>query len=242
MNVSEIYTSIQGEGVNMGRPSVFLRLWGCNLSCGYTHTDKGWVPNGGWKCDTTYTWMTKGNDVVQLSVEEVLDALEAQGLGDNVRHLVVTGGEPLLQATELTQLVRDIRGSTVEVESNATMFPEELPFLVNYWDLSPKLSNSGNVEEYRERVEVIRRWVVLARSGHNVYFKFVVRDPNDVLDVDTYVEKYRVPKGNVLLMPEGTNAQTLTERAKWLIPLCTEKGYRYTDRLHIRVFGNVRGV
>jgi Organic radical activating enzymes len=186
--------------------------------------------------------MTKGNDVVELSVEEVLDALEAQGLGDNVRHLVVTGGEPLLQATELTQLVRNIRGSTVEVESNATMFPEELPFLVNYWDLSPKLSNSGNAEEYRERVEVIRRWVVLARSGHNVYFKFVVRDPNDVLDVDTYVEKYRVPKGNVLLMPEGTDGQTLTERAKWLIPLCTEKGYRYTDRLHIRVFGNVRGV
>jgi 7-carboxy-7-deazaguanine synthase len=242
MNVSEIYTSIQGEGVNMGKPSVFLRLWGCNLSCGYTHTDKGWVPNGGWKCDTTYTWMTRGSDVVDLSVEEVLDVLDTLGLGNNVRHLVVTGGEPLLQATELTQLVRSIRGSTVEVESNATMFPEELPFLVNYWDLSPKLTNSGNAEEYRERVEVIKKWVVLARSGHNVYFKFVVRDPNDVQEVDTYVQRYRIPKGNVLLMPEGTDGQTLTERARWLIPLCAEKGYRYSDRLHIRVFGNVRGV
>ena len=75
MIVSEIFTSIQGEGINMGKPSVFLRLWGCNLSCGYTHTSKGWKPNGGWMCDTTYTWMTKGNDVVELSVEEDLDAL-----------------------------------------------------------------------------------------------------------------------------------------------------------------------
>jgi len=242
MIVSEIFPSIQGEGVNMGKPSVFLRLWGCNLSCGYTHTDKGWVPNGGWKCDTTYTWMTKGSDVVELSVEQVLDVLGTLGLGNNVRHLVVTGGEPLLQATELTQLVKAISGATVEVESNATMFPDNLPFLVEYWDLSPKLGNSGNTGEYRERVEVVKKWVVLARSGHKVYFKFVVKEPNDVQDVDTYVKRYGMPKGNVLLMPEGTDGQTLSERAKWLIPLCTEKGYRYTDRLHIRVFGNVRGV
>jgi 7-carboxy-7-deazaguanine synthase len=241
MIVSEIYTSVQGEGVNVGKPSVFLRLWGCNLSCGYTHTDKGWVPNGGWKCDTTYTWMTK-RDVVEMSVEEVLDVLDILGLGRNVKHLVVTGGEPLLQVHELTQLVKAINGATVEVESNATMFPDELPFLVGYWDLSPKLSNSGNTEEYRERVDVVKRWVALVRSGHNVYFKFVVRDPNDVQDVDTYVEKYRIPKGNVLLMPEGTDEQTLSERAMWLIPLCLQRGYRYTDRLHIRVFGNVRGV
>src|SRR4051812_8767836 len=80
----EIFVSFQGEGVSLGRPSVFVRLAGCNLSCSW--------------CDTRYTWdwaaSSRAQHVTTLSVTAVLETIRASG----VPNVVITGGEPLLQS------------------------------------------------------------------------------------------------------------------------------------------------
>ena len=86
----EIFHSIQGEGVTAGTPSVFLRLSTCNLACTW--------------CDTRYTWDWDNHDydreVVALDAEDV----EQRILGFRCPHLVITGGEPLIQQKALAPL------------------------------------------------------------------------------------------------------------------------------------------
>lgn len=100
MKISEIFKSIQGEGLNQGRPCIFIRLAGCNLSCSW--------------CDTAYA----RSGGLETTVDEVLDVAWRLH-GD---HFCITGGEPLMQSAELLTLVRKLHahGSTVEIETNGT--------------------------------------------------------------------------------------------------------------------------
>src|SRR5713226_7503377 len=75
LRVSEVFASVQGEGVSVGTPSVFVRLQGCSVGCVW--------------CDTKYSWAASGG------YETTLDALVAQIASLNVENVVITGGEPL---------------------------------------------------------------------------------------------------------------------------------------------------
>src|ERR1700720_3087547 len=90
VKISEIFYSIQGEGMLAGVPSVFLRTSGCNLRCTW--------------CDTPYTsWKPEGDDLS-------LDAILADARGRGSGHVVVTGGEPMIQPeiVQLTQRLKDL--------------------------------------------------------------------------------------------------------------------------------------
>ena len=103
MRISEIFHSLQGEGILAGVPSVFVRTSGCNLRC--------------WYCDTPYTsWAPEG---VEMSVAAVAEAV----LRHRTRHVVVTGGEPLL-APDLPELLARLAdaGRHITVETAATVF------------------------------------------------------------------------------------------------------------------------
>jgi 7-carboxy-7-deazaguanine synthase len=76
LKIAELFYSLQGEGALVGVPSVFIRTSGCNLRCSW--------------CDTPYTsWQPEGNE---LSIEQILDEVKAHP----ARHVVVTGGEPMI--------------------------------------------------------------------------------------------------------------------------------------------------
>ena len=236
MKLSEIYRSRQGEGLLAGTPSVFVRTSWCNLRC--------------WFCDTPFTsWTPEGSD---LSVDEVVSQVAEW----DCRHVVLTGGEPMLWA-ELIPLAAALRemGRHITIETAGTLY---LPVVCDLMSISPKLANSTPTREHaghaagresagrwrrrhertRHAPEVIRRLI-----GESAYqFKFVIDQPDDCRDVERYLaELPQIDRSRVLLMPQGTDAASLAERGEWLRPYCREHGLGYCPRRHIEWFGPVRG-
>ena len=233
----EIFASLQGEGPSLGRPSIFVRLSRCNLACVW--------------CDTAYTWHFAGDNrphrsgmtferkanQVTLDENDVADRILALD-GDR---LVVTGGEPLLQATALDCVIERLKASRdfhVEIETNGTVaVPPSLDTRIDQYNVSPKLAHSGNPADLALIPERLREWAANPRA----FFKFVVADEADARAALALARQYEVPPDRLFLMPEGTDSETLHARARWLVPLCQDAGVRYTDRLHIHAFGDTRG-
>jgi 7-carboxy-7-deazaguanine synthase len=224
MVISETFASIQGEGMLAGVPSFFIRTSGCNLRCAW--------------CDTPYTsWQPEGR---RSRVRELLAAASAAGL----RHVVVTGGEPLLQR-ELAELTRGLaaNGHHITVETAGTVAPE---FDCHLLSVSPKTSNSDPEGRFRERHRDLRANLaplrrLLARHPEH-QLKFVVAGEGDVGDILDIVRRLDVARDRVLLMPEGRTAEQVATHAPAVARLCLRHGFRYTPRLHLELFGPGRGV
>lgn len=219
--VSEIFDSIQGEGPSTGRPSTFLRLGLCNLRCAW--------------CDTPYTWkwdeFSMSEELRQMSIDEV-----ASRVG-HCSNLVITGGEPLLQRDAMAALLQRVE-TRVEVETAGTLGPDALVDHVAQWNVSPKLASSMNPLE--------KRWVpdalgeLMALEG--AVLKLVIGSPDDLEEAETLIARLGIEPARVWLMPEGTDAETLRERALDLVPVCTERGYNLSTRLQVLLWGDRRGV
>ncbi len=229
MLISEIFHSLQGEGTLAGVPSVFVRASGCNLRCAW--------------CDTPYaSWNPEGTP---FSVT----AIVAEVLRHPARHVVLTGGEPMVAknihalAAELKQL-----GRHITIETAATVAPGGIA--CDLASLSPKLLNSApdatqhavwrkKHEATRWQPNVVRAWL----DGYDCQLKFVVARAEDVDELEAMLGKLgrEIPRDRVLLMPEGVTHERLRERAGWLGELCKARGYRYAPRLQIELYGNKRG-
>ena len=229
----EIFASVQGEGPSMGMPVAFMRLSRCNLACVW--------------CDTAYTWHFQGDErphrggveydrkANQLSLPEDEVAARIMALGQS--RLVITGGEPLLQAPALGRLLELLPDVSVEIETNGTTkAPAPLDIRIDQFNVSPKLAHSGNPAELALLPERLDAYATDPRA----WFKFVIAEPPDVDEVLALRDRYRFRPGHVFLMAEGTNSETLREREKWLAPLCVRHGFRLSDRLHIHLFGDTR--
>ena len=222
----EVFYSLQGEGPSTGTPSVFLRLANCNLACGW--------------CDTKYTWdwtqFDRDREVVVLDTGQV----EARIQDFDCRRLVITGGEPLLQQTELVPLVASLkaRGFQLEVETNGTIVPEpELVENIDQWNVSPKLGNSGTPRERRELPQALEAFCWLPTA----YFKFVIEEPEDVNEVCSLRDRHGLPGRRIVLMPEGRTPEAVHRRSRWLSEACVKEGFRFSTRLHILLWGDERG-
>lgn len=230
----EIFASIQGEGPSAGMPVAFLRLSRCNLACVW--------------CDTAYTWHFEGDNrphrdgetfarkenQVALEVADVAERIAALGQD----RLVITGGEPLLQAPALAELLAALPNIGVEIETNGTVAPPaRLDIRVDQYNISPKLAHSGNPVDLALIPERLDAWAADPRA----FFKFVIATPEDVDEVLALNRRYRLRPGHVFLMPEGTDSASLRAREQWLAPLCLEHGFRLSDRLHIHLYGDTRG-
>src|SRR6266702_705266 len=200
MKISEIFCSVQGEGPNAGKKAVFLRMALCNLTCEW--------------CDTKYTWDWKNYDYEKEVKERSNEQVKRELLSHGIRHLVLTGGEPLLQQHLLVPLLSSLKelGFFVEVETNCTISPlSELIALVDQWNISPKLENSGNSASVREKPETY----IFFRQLSNAYFKYVVDAPEDLAEVQMLAEKYAIPVGRIILMPEARTREELATKGEW---------------------------
>lgn len=221
--VQEQFVSVQGEGILTGVPSSFLRLSGCNLRCVW--------------CDTPRTsWRAEGE---HLALAEVLDWAAA-----GPRHVVVTGGEPLLQAgtAPLCDALK-ARGHHVTIETAGTVFR---PLQADLMSISPKLSGSTpdhpawsqRHEDTRLQVAVLAKYI--AAWDHQL--KFVVGSAAEVEEVEALLAKLPpVEPDRVLLMPEGRSTNALDDKAPFVLKACQDRGWRFCDRLHIRLFGDTPG-
>ncbi len=230
----EIFASLQGEGPSAGKPVAFVRLSRCNLACVW--------------CDTAYTWHFEGDNrphragetfdrkanQVTLSPEEVARRIAEL----RQSRLVITGGEPLLQSSQLADMLEHLPDMAVEVETNGTVDPvARFDVRVEQYNVSPKLAHSGNAADLALPEKMLDRWATDSRA----VFKFVIGAPGDVEQVDALARKHAILPRRIWLMAEGTDSATLREREQWLTPLCIERGYNLTDRLHIHLFGDTRG-
>jgi 7-carboxy-7-deazaguanine synthase len=230
----EIFASLQGEGPSMGVPVAFVRLSRCNLACTW--------------CDTPYTWHFEGDNrphrggetfarkanQITLDIADVAARIAALGQ----KRLVITGGEPLLQAGRLADLLALLPDMAVEIETNGTVDPPaRLDVRVDQYNVSPKLAHSGNPAELALIPSMLDRWATDTRA----FFKFVVAAPGDVGEVLTLQRAHAIAPARLFLMAEGTDSATLHDRQKWLAPLCLEHGFRLSDRLHIHLYGDTRG-
>ena len=222
----EVFASIQGEGASAGRPSTFVRLALCNLSCTW--------------CDTRYTWDWEHYDpkteIANIETTEIVRRVTAIG-NENV---VITGGEPLLQQEALSELAESLvgTGARLEVETNGTLEPEEpLREHVAQWNVSPKLGNSGGVAE-RRIVLAPLRWFA---QREDAWFKFVIDAPGDIDEVARLVHLFEVPTRRVILMPQGKTTAELKERSGWLAEICANRGFQFSTRMHILLWGDERG-
>ena len=157
------------------------------------------------------------------------------------RHLVITGGEPLVQQKSFGELLVNSKekGFYIEIETNGTIIPDKnYVSLVDQWNVSPKLNNSSNPRHLREIGDVYRFFTNLSRS----YFKYVIQTEHDLNEVQDLTEIYKIPKEKVILMPEAADNETLTKRSGWIAKACQDKGYRFSTRLHILLWGNRRGI
>jgi 7-carboxy-7-deazaguanine synthase len=227
MRIAEIYKSIQGEGRLTGAPSVFVRTSGCNLRC--------------WFCDTPYaSWQPEGQD---YAVDEVIAEIEEW----DCRHVVITGGEPMLFA-ELLPLCRQLhaRGRHVTIETAGTLY---LPVECDLMSISPKLSASGpdaklhprwarRHERQRYQPEALARLI----AEYDFQLKFVVDRFDEVTEVELLLlELPELSADRVMLMPQGRTAEELNERAGWIRDVCQARGWTYCPRRQIEWFGPVRG-
>ena len=231
---AEIFASLQGEGPSQGRPCAFVRLSRCNLACVW--------------CDTAYTWRFEGDNrphraqltyerkANQVTLDEEEAARRIAALGQP--RLVVTGGEPLLQAPAVARMLAFLPDMRVEIETNGTVAPPPaLDALVAQYNVSPKLAHSGNPADLALPPERLRAWAAEPRAA----FKFVVAQSADVEEVLELAERFAIPRERVWLMAEGTDAATLEAREAWLAPLCLEHGLTLSKRMHIQLYGDTRG-
>ena len=223
----EIFYSVQGEGVNTGKPAIFLRLALCNLACIW--------------CDTKYTWDWKQYDpdkqIKEMSLEEIVREILRYSCG----YLVVTGGEPMLQQKQLVPLLQRLKTKDfyIEIETNGTIIPiAVLVNLVDHWSISPKLSNSGNSSSSREILEVYEFFNKLPNS----HFKYVIENKGDFTELQSIISKYNLDSEKIILMPEAQNREMLLRKSRWLVELCKNRGYMFSTRLQILLWGNKRAV
>jgi 7-carboxy-7-deazaguanine synthase len=223
LKIAELFYSLQGEGALVGVPSVFIRTSGCNLRCAW--------------CDTPYaSWQPEG---AELSIEQILDEVQAHP----ARHVVITGGEPLI-APDIIALTERLRARSlhITIETAGTVFQ---PVACHLMSISPKLANStppgpwaAQHDRLRFQPQALRE--LMARYPYQL--KFVIAQPGDLAEVHDFLAAFPEARNQVILMPEGIEPDLLRERGVWLSEICKHEGFRFSPRLHIDLFGNRRGV
>lgn len=249
--------TVQGEGKLVGMPSMFVRLQGCNLRCIWTGRD-GKVC----MCDTAHTSFG-GGEPKTISVGEAIATLRDNMGG--MSHVVVTGGEPLLQKEPLGELLRRCReeGWHTTLETNGTIYDEEVSRWTSLMSISPKLKSSIPTEEklaavneketvatkrHKELIfdkEPITKLIASAKEYNNdVQVKFVVSQESDEKEIkEEFADVLSMLKpDDIVIMPMGKRHSEIEESNKAALQMAIKNGWRYTPRLHIDLFGDKEGV
>jgi 7-carboxy-7-deazaguanine synthase len=227
LRIAETFASVQGEGIWVGVPSTFIRVSGCNLRCVW--------------CDTPYaSWNPEGDF---LEESQIVEIVESHGL----RHVVITGGEPML-FDPIESLTRELkrRGRVITIETAGTVYRE---IDCDLMSISPKLANStpppgSGWAERHEQTRLDRAPLAQLLNRYDCQLKFVVNPESgdDLAEIDDLLRELPdLSPDRILLMAEGTDAETLTRRSRLLVAPCLERNWRLTPRFHVELFGNTKG-
>lgn len=217
MIVNEIFYSLQGEGLLAGIPSVFIRLAGCPLSCKY--------------CDTVYA--RNYSDGTELTNEQIISQIQAYP----ARHVVVTGGEPLVNADiserkglrDLLTLLRN-KGKHITIETAGIKFLSDLP--CDLMSISPKPPAKNSLNELRTLIQT-----------YDYQLKFVIANEHDLAQAEELLaELGEYDRNKVMLMPQAATRQQYLKTAPVVAELCKQTGFAFSPRLQIQLWQGRKGL
>lgn len=277
IKIAELFYSLQGEGQYIGTPSIFLRVFGCNFQCqGFSmprgelsterlaidpeqhqrYEDLPLVHTG---CDSYASWDVRFKHLSpMMSVSQIVDKIQEllpEGEFGRDKHLILTGGEPLLGwQRSYSDLFDEIanRGMNLKYVTFETNGTQELTDkLSDYmwrmnlditFSVSSKLPSSGEKWEDAIRPDIVNKYV---NRGTLTYFKWVVSNQDDYDDVCRAVDEYGkiidMNKVPVYLMPAGGTTMHYDNNERWVADLCMKNGWRYTPRLQVQLWKNAWG-
>lgn len=247
----EHFYSIQGEGKYLGRPSIFFRFGGCNMKCeGFGCSE---IAENGVKvlgCDTVYAVNKENfshNWIAITHESELVSILENYDLPSNV-DVVFTGGEPLIYADDeiFIKFLEYLHAHNhrITFETNGSLgvdFEKHSIYRECIFALSVKLSNSGEPFNKRVRGKILYDFATHARDA---FFKFSIDKEFIDIALDEEIEEIcaHAPYLEVFCMPVAGNKEELESNTLPLIEYCKSKGFSYSDRLHIRIWNQNKGV
>lgn len=203
MVLNEIFYSIQGEGVNVGKPAIFVRFGNCNLKCSW--------------CDTKSTWHKDCANNREEDLENVFKEIKKYA---PCKHLVITGGEPMLQQEAIKAIRREFPWYYIEVETNGSQEAKCIE-AVDLFTVAYKTKNSGNPP------------YPLKTINEKCVYKFTVTHAGDFEEIEAIIKKYSLPGDRIFLMPEGASRAQVLKKHPFIIKFCKKTGYRFTPRLQI---------
>ena len=241
--LGEAYTCLQGEGKYIGIPHILIRVTGCRLRCQFSNSF----------CDTPYASWKPEKGKYTLN-----DVVEFYRKNPQIKHTMITGGGPTIHSKLLQELciIAADYGHITTIETEGSEFVQTIADCIS---LSPKLSNStpqpGTWMEYANR-EVTEKdkqqhekWRCnydamkdLITKHSDYQLKPVISNKQDLKEVRELQQILGIPNNKVWLMPEGLVEEELNKRRRWLMEICAEEGYNFSDRLHIIAYGDIRGV
>ena len=280
IKVSEKFYSAQGEGRFVGVPSVFLRTFGCNFTCGGFGMPRGEMsterdqidpkqfriyedlPLVNTGCDSYASWdprfknlspSVETDDLAVLLTLLTPNGRWVQANGNDV-HLVITGGEPLLgwqrAYPALLEHPNMIDLKNITFETNGTQeLQEDFKTFLTAWafmndrevtfSVSAKLSASGELWSDAIKPEIVCSYEEFGTT----YLKFVVENPADFDEVDRAVKAYRDAgfSGVVYIMPVGGVVSVYNGNKFNVADEAMRRGYYYSPRLHVDLWGNSWG-
>ncbi len=239
LEVSEFYCdTIQGEGVTTGVPAAFLRLQGCTLNCVW--------------CDSKSVWR-HGNRFTFNELFELMNNADLPRKLHEGQHLVLTGGSPLMQQDKLAAFldefikIYDFK-PFIEVENECIILPDPAftsfrvfyGRMVDLWNNSPKLYNSGILRKYRYKPDVIKYMSLLGNS----WFKFVITyEEDDWGEIKKdFLEPELIRKDQIILMPRGETFEELKKNQAFVVRTAIENNVRYCTREHIVLWDTTTGM
>ncbi len=210
MEGSEVFFSIQGGGVDIGLPTVFVRTSRCNLECNW--------------CDTTYSW----EPGKERKVTDILEEVMSHG----VKRVCISGGEPLMQADEVAELVEALEAEGCEnsIETNGSIDIDVVPRgELTHIIMDLKCPSSGMQDR--------NLFTNVAKMRSDDVLKFVIAHQEDYIYAKRLMERQRPPCPVVFQPVGGLDLRDLAERV-----LEDRLDVRVLLQLHRYIWGDLRGV
>lgn len=205
---TEIYFTVQGEGLLQGVPSIILRTPGCNLNCIWCDSDEG----------SSLKFLCKAEDLFQYMMSL------------NCTHLIITGGEPMIQK-DIKEFTSELceRGIHLTIETNGTVASRVKANLIS---ISPKLKNAENKSKTID-YDVLNYYI----KNYPYQLKFVVRTEADFREIKNVLSNLDTyDHDRILAMPLASSKKEIEETGKSVVELCKKYNIRYADRMQLRLW------
>jgi len=214
VKVSEIFYSIEGEGIEIGRPEIFIRLAKCNLRCEW--------------CDTKYSW----NDGREMSASEIVDEVARYPC----KSVSITGGEPLLQREELFELIQLLKkpGHWVQINTNGTIFDKKILESVDLITMDCKCPSS----KMKSDLSVLKKTKDLFASKSQ--FKFIISNEQDYQYAKNVVTSLLKGVPNLIFQPEWDSRMISKKLTEWVMK--DQLDVRIILQQQKMIWGKKRGV